>query len=500
MKIMKILIVTFALFIGLINAQSLYYQRQKEHREGRAHPNQQRPQQGSGNQHQQNGNQYQNQYDTRQSNYRYSNGYRNINGQGLSIIRPGMYDGTTIKRALLTLQLTSYTNPNRWLPDGMQCYDSMPAAPRSGSGSVSGTQKTPEAVSNRDCMFTFTALITVPGGSITAAQTQEFLQLTAANGGNVDLTQTMQWSAPYQFSLIQKPSAINVMVLHSGNERFRNGSWPYKSLRYNVLVDLFYQNTSGDDPTMSTGMGGAIKLSNSELQTTLSLKYGITCLNSPSGQPYQGENCDLLCNSTATDSGGIICQSDLTGFYSVCKANGVRLASCTECVNGLSGDECNTIGGVMYLHTGISTGWRTIGIIFIVITAILAIILLGLIFFWWCTRGKDEKRTSWSQWPYARGQQEPPQPSPTRPAPPLPVKTSINGTGTGSRDPSYRRPETEQNPEWYQPNVVSVNTQRTAPLESTASHHSSQMGDDRGSESSYGVRNGRMTPRKEAAV
>jgi len=140
--------------------------------------------------------------------------------------------------------------------------------------------------------------------------------------GRVDPT----WTHVYPFHLLQRPATLDVVVMHTGTLRYRNGSWPYRNTKYTAVMDAFKLSMTGTRPVPGGALSG-YTLTGGEVGTTLQMNMGYECLpmGDNSARSWAGDYCDLRCNYTQT-SNFVQCQS-VNGTRQICQSGGRNYVS-----------------------------------------------------------------------------------------------------------------------------------------------------------------------------
>uniref|UniRef100_A0A914VST7 Uncharacterized protein n=1 Tax=Plectus sambesii TaxID=2011161 RepID=A0A914VST7_9BILA len=355
--------------------------------------------------------------------------------------------------AVIQLQLQSYSNPGLKLPGGGTC-----AAPPSGKVCSVAPMYGPQ------CYFSFTTIISTPDMSVQYIAT-EFLPLDSQ--GNLDLTRaTTNWTVPQTLYLSSKPSAIDVFVHHLGIVTDQQ-TGALVSCNNLVHVDTFVLSLKDYLPgtTSQAATTNAPVLSGTILQSSLKISYSVQCRNN-----FMGPNCDLTCTPSTSNSQNAVCYSNVTGFSSICTyQTGQQVSNCQPCQNGVSNGQCSGVVITTASAGSDSSSFRTWTIVLGCLFGLALIFIIALIVFIIVTRNRE--------------------PAPAyRAQPPPPTNTWAKSPATRPLLSDTYPSKAEQNSQdWgYQPHVVSVNNQRSAPIaDREGSRHSQSTNDDQNSHSSY---------------
>ncbi|KAH7729329.1 PQN-89 protein [Aphelenchoides avenae] len=181
-------------------------------------------------------------------------------------------------------------------------------------------------------------------GSSVQYQATPFIPLT--ENGNPSDPQDFQKS--FDFLLSNQPMAIDIFVHHLGAViDARTGELEQPNTVYHV--DTFVQPLNGTTSSIQTGNMQQATLTGQLLGTQLSLAYTISCRGK-----LIGPGCDLQCNTSSVHTSTALCQSQKTGYFSLCKwaLGNSQVTDCQNCPWGISENAfCrDESGGVLEAH------------------------------------------------------------------------------------------------------------------------------------------------------
>ncbi|KAF1757255.1 hypothetical protein GCK72_013710 [Caenorhabditis remanei] len=271
----------------------------------------------------------------------------------------------TNKGVTIQFQLRGYSNPSSALPNSQTCV--CPA------GYTCSFLKT-----SPKCYFAFTFIVSSPDESVRYQDT-DFFYLD----GNGQLPQSSQgqWSQNYVMNLPSKPAAIDVFAHHLGAVITQNGQLVQDDTL--THVDTFVVPLSDTLPAVEgvQNMNQQRTYQGKLLGTSLSMSFSISCTGS-----LIGPSCDLTCKASHVNANVAACQSNSTGFFSICNyiSNG-QVDNCKNCPWGIRDSTyCQDDRGSVLdpREAGlVGSGWQTATIILAILTFIFLLLLCALVVF-----------------------------------------------------------------------------------------------------------------------
>ena len=139
-----------------------------------------------------------------------------------------------------------------------------------GSNQQFSASNSGDSTSDMDCQVSIVLVVASGADDARAISTINPMPLTAQMttlslaDGSVDPT----WTHVYPFYMMERPSTIDVVAMHTGTLRYRNGSWPYRNTKYTAVMDTFKLSMNGKQPTQGGSLSG-YTLTGGEVRTQL---------------------------------------------------------------------------------------------------------------------------------------------------------------------------------------------------------------------------------------
>lgn len=264
----------------------------------------------------------------------------------------------------IKVQLRSYSNPGFRIGQNQLC-----TCPQSNMQCINTSPQR----SGYNCLLSFTILISSADTQLQYGTTS-FMPLDPY--GKIKSEYINELKKDFRFQLTNQPHSIVVLVFNLGAViGAQTGNLEHTNTV--TQVDQFTKELYEDSSSIFGGEQHA-KLVGNQLGTQLELSYSVLCRDN-----LIGPGCDLLCNSSAANSGTAVCQSQRTGYFNLCRwTNGkAQVTDCKNCPWGIRENSycMDETGGVLEAnHAGVvSTKFRTATIILAFVCTFLVFCLLG---------------------------------------------------------------------------------------------------------------------------